>query len=150
MTDIVDRKTRSRYMAGIRGSNTKPERQLRSALHILGFRFRLHAKLPGRPDVVLPKYKAAIFVHGCFWHNHDCHLFRWPSTRRKFWKAKLSGNRERDTQTLGKLDASGWRCLTVWECALKGKHRLGLEKTASLAQRWIIKGRHGDEIRGDA
>jgi DNA mismatch endonuclease, patch repair protein len=89
MTDIVDSATRSRMMSGIRGKHTRPERMIRSALHRRGFRFRLHGNLPGKPDLVLSRYHAVIFVHGCFWHGHECDLFRWPGTRKKFWREKI-------------------------------------------------------------
>ena len=93
MADVVDRKTRSRMMSGIRGKNTRPELLIRKGLHARGFRFRLHDKrLPGKPDLVLPKYSAVIFVHGCFWHGHDCHLFKWPQSRREFWRKKITRN----------------------------------------------------------
>lgn len=135
-------------MAGIRGSHTKPERDLRTQLHRRGFRYRLHTRLPGRPDLVLPKYKAVIFVHGCFWHGHDCHLFRLPGTRRKFWDDKISGNRARDKRRLKELAELGWRSLTVWECAFRGRGQLGLDETVNRTERWILSGRHGREIRG--
>src|SRR5579871_1971205 len=94
MADIVSRRVRSEMMAGIRSKNTKPELLVRSALHKLGFRFRLHVRdLPGRPDMVVPKWHAVIFVHGCFWHAHNCQLFRLPSTRRQWWKKKLDNNK---------------------------------------------------------
>jgi DNA mismatch endonuclease (patch repair protein) len=109
-------------MSGIRGTNTKPEKHVRSLLHRHGFRFRLHARdLPGRPDIVLPRYRAAIFVHGCFWHGHACHLFRLPSTRPEFWSAKIERNRQNDHSAMAALLARGWRVATVWECALKGR-----------------------------
>lgn len=109
-------------MRGIRGVNTKPERYVRSLLHREGFRFRLNVReLPGRPDIVLPRYRAVIFVHGCFWHGHSCHLFRLPSTRPEFWSAKIKRNRENDHAAMGALHALGWRVATVWECALKGR-----------------------------
>ena len=108
-------------MAGIRGRNTRPELVIRKALHARGFRYRLHvAGLPGKPDIVLPRFRAVIFVHGCFWHGHDCPLFRLPATRSEFWEAKISRNRERDREVLGALKTTGWRCLTVWECAIRG------------------------------
>lgn len=121
MTDIVDQQTRSRMMAGIRGKNTRPELALRKALHARGFRFRLHSKnVPGRPDLVLAKHRAVIFVHGCFWHRHQgCRYATTPSTRPEFWKAKFEANvlRDRDVQTT--LMEAGWRVATVWECALR-------------------------------
>jgi DNA mismatch endonuclease, patch repair protein len=124
MVDIVDRATRSRMMSGIRGRNTKPELLIRSLLHRRGFRFRLDARdLPGRPDIVLPRYRAVIFVHGCFWHGHDCPLFKWPQTRPEFWRDKIGRNRTNDAKALAALHERGWRVATVWECALRGANR---------------------------
>ena len=113
-------------MSGIRGKDTKPEIVVRELLHNAGFRFRLHRKdLPGRPDIVLPKYRTAILVHGCFWHGHDdCHLFRLPRSRTEFWKEKIAGNRARDQRNIRLLHEDGWRTLEIWECALKGKSRV--------------------------
>ena len=121
MTDIVDQQTRSRMMAGIRGKDTKPELALRRALHARGFRFRLHSKdLYGRPDLVLPKYRAVVFVHGCFWHRHEgCGYATTPATRSEFWQAKFAANVARDAAVRGKLLEDGWRAATVWACALK-------------------------------
>lgn len=118
MTDIVDRVTRSRMMAGIRGGNTLPELAVRRHLHGRGFRFRLHVRdLPGRPDIVLPKYRAAIFVHGCFWHRHPgCRFATTPATRRAFWQAKFRENVERDHRQQRTLRSAGWRVLVIWEC----------------------------------
>lgn len=119
MADIVDKATRSRMMAGIKGKNTKPEIQVRKALHAAGFRFRLHdRKLPGKPDIVLKKYKTVVFVHGCFWHGHECDKFRWPKTRKKFWKDKISANRNRDDAAAIELKNTRWNIVTVWECEL--------------------------------
>ncbi len=121
MTDIVDAETRSRMMSGIRGKDTKPEMQIRKGLHCLGFRYRLHdRKLPGKPDLVLKKYRSVIFVHGCFWHRHECRLFKWPKTRAEFWRGKINRNHENDQNAVRKLKGSGWRICIVWECALKG------------------------------
>ena len=121
MADIVDSSTRSRMMAGIKGRNTKPEILIRQRLHRLGFRFRLHVKdLPGKPDIVLPRYHAVIFINGCFWHGHDCRLFKWPATRVDFWHRKISRNREKDKESFIELQARGWRVGIVWECALRG------------------------------
>ena len=124
MVDIVDAATRSRMMSGIRGRNTKPEILIRSLLHGRGFRFRLDARdLPGRPDIVLPRYRAVIFVHGCFWHGHDCPLFKWPQTRPDFWREKIGRNRANDEKSRAALLAAGWRVGVVWECALRGANR---------------------------
>ena len=124
MVDIVDAATRSRMMSGIRGRNTKPELLIRSLLHRRGFRFRLDARdLPGRPDIVLPRYGAVIFVHGCFWHGHDCPLFKWPQTRPDFWREKIGRNRANDERSRAALLAAGWRVGVVWECALRGANR---------------------------
>ena len=121
MADIVDKKTRSRMMAGIKGKNTKPELVLRRALHARGFRFRLHGKeFPGRPDLVFPKHGAVIFVHGCFWHRHsNCRYTTNPSTRMEFWQGKFDANVARDSANKVALLSLGWRVATVWECALR-------------------------------
>ena len=119
MADIVDKATRSRMMSAIKGKNTKPELLVRKALHANGFRFRLHdKKLPGKPDIVLPKYKTVIFVHGCFWHGHECKNFRWPKTRKSWWRKKIEGNRSRDRRQNKQLTKSGWTCVTIWECKI--------------------------------
>ncbi|WP_302901991.1 very short patch repair endonuclease [Mucilaginibacter sp. BT774] len=112
-------------MSKIRSKDTKPELFLRSWLHSNGLRFRLHRKdLPGKPDIVLPKYKTALFVHGCFWHYHaDCNEGRIPSSNTNFWKEKLSKNIERDAANQQRLAGAGWRVLVVWECQLQGKQR---------------------------
>lgn len=125
MNDVVDKATRSRMMSGIKGKNTRPEKYVRSLLHAAGHRFRLHRKdLPGTPDIILSKHRAALFVNGCFWHGHDCHLFRWPATRAAFWHGKISRNIARDLKNEASLASMGWRIGIVWECALKGALRL--------------------------
>ena len=122
--DVLTPEQRRHNMSRIRGRDTKPELLLRRGLHAAGFRFRLHAPdLPGRPDIVFPRYRAAILVHGCFWHGHDCPLFKMPATRQEFWASKIRGNRERDKRTAAALLAYGWRILTVWECSIKGPGR---------------------------
>jgi DNA mismatch endonuclease (patch repair protein) len=149
LPDIVDAATRSRMMSGIRSKNTKPERIIRSGLHRLGFRFRLHpGNVPGKPDLVLPKYRAAIFVNGCFWHGHDCQLFKWPSTRRQFWRAKINRNRDVDRRTSTALHAGGWRQAVIWECALKGRERVPIEEVMRECASWILSSRRQLEIRG--
>ena len=137
MTDIVDSQTRSRMMSGIRGKNTKPELALRQSLHALGFRFRLHVKgLPGKPDIVMPKYRAVIFVHGCFWHRHpECEHARMPKSRLDFWKPKLTANAERDARQRSELEDTGWTVVTVWECEVRNDAALSraVELIKSLA-----------------
>ncbi|MCI8209408.1 very short patch repair endonuclease [Pseudomonas sp. S25] len=119
--DVVDRATRSRMMSGIRGKDTKPELIVRSFLHAQGYRFRLHRKdLPGKPDIVLPRLKVCIFVHGCFWHRHvGCRYAVMPKSRVDFWTEKLEANVDRDRKTLENLDRCGWNVFIVWECELK-------------------------------
>ena len=124
MSDVYDKAKRSAVMARVRSRDTGPELRLRRLLTGLGARYRLHRQdLPGSPDVVMPGRRLAIFVHGCFWHGHDCPLFRLPATRPEFWATKILGNRERDRCTAQALRATGWRMLTVWECSLKGPAR---------------------------
>jgi len=149
MTDIVPKKTRSKMMSGIRGTNTRPELALRSALHQLGFRYRLHDKeLPGKPDMVFPKYRAIILVNGCFWHGHSCHLFKWPRTRPEFWRAKIQETRARDKRNLSLYSNAGWKTLIVWECALKGRTKIGIKQAAEIAARWIQFDSRNAEIHG--
>jgi len=121
VADIVDKKTRSRMMAGIGGKDTKPEMTLRRALYAAGFCYRLHdRKLPGRPDIVMRKRNVAIFVHGCFWHRHaGCRYATTPATRPEFWQEKFCQNVERDARNIEALRAAGWRVAVVWECGLK-------------------------------
>lgn len=128
MPDKFNRQTRSRIMSAIRGKNTTPELTVRRFLHAQGLRFRLHASgLPGRPDLVFPKYRTVVFVHGCFWHLHqNCRFARLPASNRRFWTAKLSGNRLRDRRKAQALRAAGWRVLTIWECQLSERRLLNL------------------------
>lgn len=120
MVDIVDTETRSRMMAGIKSKDTKPEMAVRRYLHGMGYRYRLHRKdLPGTPDLVLPKYRMVIFVHGCFWHGHDCRYYRLPKTRTAFWAEKIAGNRSRDEKNQRLLEAEGWRVVVVHECEIR-------------------------------
>ncbi|WP_429910803.1 very short patch repair endonuclease [Glycocaulis sp.] len=118
--DIFDRQKRSEIMSRIRGKNTKPELRVRSCLHTAGLRYVLHDKrLPGRPDIVFPSRRIAIFVHGCFWHGHEgCKKAKLPETRSDFWQAKIESNRERDTRNREMLEALGWQVRTVWQCSI--------------------------------
>jgi len=137
-------------MAGIKGKNTKPELIIRRGLHRMGFRFRLHdKKLPGKPDMVFKKYHAVIQVQGCFWHGHDCHLFKWPTTRRKFWEDKINGNKARDTRNRAALDGQGIRTLEIWECALKGRNRLPIEEVLEITAAWLTRGDGTASIDGE-
>lgn len=151
MADVVDAATRSRMMAGIRGKDTRPEMILRRGLHARGFRFRLHdRRLPGSPDLVFPGRRSAVFVHGCFWHGHACPLFRLPATRQEFWRAKIEGNAARDEAAEAALLAEGWRVLTIWECALKGRGRLPVETVLDRAAEWLVNGPERETIAGGA
>lgn len=127
-------------MSGIRGKDTKPEVAVRRLLHAVGFRFRLHRKdLPGKPDLVLPKHRVAIFVHGCFWHGHEsCDLFRLPKSRTDFWAKKISSNRARDKRNQLQLLEEGWRIIEVWECAINKARRLSDEDLQSALTSAII------------
>jgi DNA mismatch endonuclease, patch repair protein len=150
MADIVTPEVRSRMMAGIRGRDTKPELVLRKGLHKAGFRYRLHAKgLPGKPDMVFPKHGAVVFAHGCFWHGHDCSLFRWPTTRQEFWRDKIMANKARDIQVHAALRENGWRVLTVWECALKGPGRLAAEAIIAQCCKWLRSSASDSELKGN-
>jgi DNA mismatch endonuclease, patch repair protein len=124
--DRLTPEQRSRNMSRVRGKNTGPERKVRSMLHRMGYRFRLHRKdLPGKPDVVLSKYKTVVFVHGCFWHRcPKCSAATLPKTRKAFWKKKLEGNADRDRRNVRDLKKMGWKVITVWECELKDEVKL--------------------------
>jgi DNA mismatch endonuclease (patch repair protein) len=136
-------------MSGIRGRNTLPERALRSELHRAGFRFRTHPKnLPGHPDIVFPRFRAVVFVHGCFWHGHDCHLYRTPGTRTSFWTAKIERNRRRDLAVRDLTLSTGWRHLAVWECAFRDRYGLPEGVAAKRVAAWLRGSRKTGEIRG--
>ena len=136
MADVVDPATRSRMMGNIRGRNTKPEKLVRSALHRRGFRYRLDdRRLPGRPDLVFPRYRAVVFIHGCFWHRHaGCRLTATPQTRPQFWNAKFEANVERDRSAVRSLLGSGWRVGIIWECAT----RSSLSEVVDRMSAWLI------------
>ena len=121
MTDRLSSERRSRLMQAVKSKNTAPERTVRSLLHALGYRFRLHRRdLPGTPDIVLPGRRCAIFVHGCYWHAHGCRIGRPPKSRLDYWAPKLEANKVRDSRKLAELEAAGWRVLIVWQCELRG------------------------------
>jgi DNA mismatch endonuclease (patch repair protein) len=121
MADVHSVETRSYNMSRIRSENTKPEMLVRKYLFARGFRYRLHdKKLPGKPDIVLPKYKTIIFIHGCFWHGHEgCRYYVVPKTRTEWWLNKINTNQAKDTLAVAGLQASGWKIVTIWECELK-------------------------------
>jgi DNA mismatch endonuclease, patch repair protein len=121
VADVHDKATRSYNMSRIKGKNTKPEMLVRKFLFSKGFRYRLHdKKLPGKPDIILPKYKTVIFIHGCFWHGHEgCKYYVVPKTRTDWWLTKISGNKENDTRKIKQLATEGWKVFQIWECELK-------------------------------
>ena len=126
MSDVLTAEQRSRNMAAIRGRNTSPELRVRRALHVLGYRYRLHrTDLPGKPDIVLPRYRTVIFIHGCFWHMHDCPMGHpKPATNASFWEEKRCGNVERDRVHTQRLRRAGWSVYTVWECQTRSAEKL--------------------------
>ena len=147
--DTVDTTTRSRIMSSVRHKNTKPEMLLRSALHRSGMRYRLHVKgLPGTPDLVFPRYRSAIFVHGCYWHLHGCYRSTSPKSRREFWEQKFHTNRDRDSRNRSDLKERGWRVLVVWECSLLGKHALQLNEITAIVRCWLEGAHEESEIVG--
>jgi DNA mismatch endonuclease (patch repair protein) len=138
-------------MAAIRSQDTKPELVLRRGLHALGFRFRLHSRhLPGRPDMVFAKYRAVIFVNGCFWHGHDCDLFRWPATREAFWRNKIGATVARDHAARTSLSEAGWRTATVWECTMKGRGRHDPATMIAAVANWLRSGEGNLELTGNS
>lgn len=151
MTDIVDKTTRSRMMSLIKTRDTRIEMVVRRLLHAAGYRYRLNVRtLPGKPDVVLPKYDAVIFVHGCFWHGHACPLYSVPSTRTDFWLAKIGVNRDRDDRAQEQLVQMGWRVLTVWECTMRGSGRLPMDVLLGSILGWLQGGETTASIEGNS
>ncbi|HET7832483.1 MAG TPA: DNA mismatch endonuclease Vsr [Gallionella sp.] len=140
MADVVDKATRSRMMSGIRAKDTRPELFIRKGLHALGFRYRLHARdIPGKPDMVFPKYNALIEVHGCFWHGHGCSYFKWPKSNQAFWKEKIKLNRQRDRRSLATQEQLGWRVLVVWECAVRKNMSEHNFDVVNLVAQWLVQ-----------
>ncbi len=147
--DPLTAEQRRLNMSRVRGKNTKPEMLIRQGLHAAGFRYRLHGPgLPGKPDLVFAGRRAVIFVHGCFWHGHDCPLFTMPGTRQDFWRAKIARNQQRDVEVGSSLTESGWRVLQIWECAVRGPQRKPLQEVISQAGQWLLEAREPGEIRG--
>lgn len=143
MADVLTPEQRRLNMSRIRGKNTKIELLLRKALHARGLRYRLHRKdLPGRPDLIFPGRKVVVFIHGCFWHGHDCPLFKMPATRREFWAGKIAGNRKRDRQAAASLQTTGWRVLIIWECAFRGPNRHPVAHVADEAAAFVCPPTH--------
>lgn len=147
--DVHSPERRSFNMSRIRGRDTKPEMLIRRGLHARGFRFRLHARdLPGRPDLTFPKHRAVIQVHGCFWHGHDCPMFRLPTTCADFWRAKIEANRARDAWADDALEAAAWRRLTVWECTLRGPVRQSVSEALDACECFLTGRTSSGELTG--
>lgn len=149
-TDLVTPEARSRMMASIRGKDTKLELMIRSALHPAGFRFQLHqASLLGKPDLLLPRYRAAILLHGCFWHSHDRHLFRWPTTCEAFWWGKIGRNIARDSQQMADLFKAGWQLAVIRKCDLQEETHLPFPDIVEALGLWLKSDEKALEIQGD-
>jgi DNA mismatch endonuclease (patch repair protein) len=141
MADVHDKATRSKNMRAIATRDTAIEKRLASVLTEQGVTFRVQdAVLPGRPDFVVDDYQCVVFTHGCFWHHHDCYLFRTPATRTQFWLAKIGKNVERDARDRERLQALGWRVLIIWECAIRGRKKLSDEALSERVVEWICSG----------
>jgi len=149
LTDTVSAKKRSEVMSRVGSKDTKPELLIRKGLHARGFRYRLHVKeLPGKPDLVFPRYKSIIQINGCFWHGHSCDLYRFPKSNTEYWKEKIKRNVERDISNIKCLTDAGWRILIIWECAIKRKARLPMEKVLNIASEWLLSEKPNCEIAG--
>ena len=145
--DSVDRETRSKIMAAIGQRNTGAELLLRRALHHIGLRYRLHDRsLPGSPDIVFKRHSTVIFVHGCYWHSHGCYRSTVPKSQHQFWTEKFEANKARDKRNRDELIAEGWRVLTVWECALRGKTAASADEVARAVNSWLRSARQCDEF----
>ncbi|MDY0972741.1 very short patch repair endonuclease [Siccibacter turicensis] len=151
MADVHDKATRSKNMRAIATRDTAIEKRLAGLLEALGIAFRTQdAALAGRPDFVVDDYRCVIFTHGCFWHHHDCYLFKVPATRTAFWLEKIGKNVARDRRDIALLREQGWRVLVVWECALRGRAKLSDEALSERLEEWICsgEGRADIDIRG--
>lgn len=149
MADVHSKAVRSFNMSRVRSKATQIETTVSRLLHKMGYRYRLNVRrLPGSPDIVLSKRNAVLFVHGCFWHAHSCHLFKPPKTRKEFWTAKVSVNRARDERAIKGLLGMGWRVGVVWECAIRGTQRLTDEDIAAACDEWLKSDRLRFELHG--
>lgn len=149
MADVLTAEQRRLNMSRIRGRDTKPEMVIRRGLHARGLRYRLQDRsLPGRPDLVFPRHKAVIFVHGCFWHGHNCSMFKLPGTRPEFWTAKIEANCTRDRRANEALVTQAWRILTVWECSLRGPARWPTDELLDTCVAFIRGNAHQLELSG--
>lgn len=149
MVDVLTLAQRQLNMRRIRSRDTKPEMIIRRGLHARGFRYRLHdRKLPGCPDMVFARYRAVFFVHGCFWHGHNCPMFKLPSTRQEFWYTKITANMFRDRNAQDILRKNGWRILVIWECALRGTSRWKLDNVLDACSEFLLNDIHQQVISG--
>jgi len=147
MADVHSPATRSKNMRAIGTQNTAIEKRLAALLNDVGFPFTVQdASLPGKPDFVLEAYRCILFTHGCFWHHHDCYLFKVPETRTEFWLNKIGKNVERDERDIAQLEAQGWRVMVVWECALRGKQKLSDVALKERLEEWICAGTDSAQI----
>ena len=149
--DTVTKEKRSEMMSGIRSRNTKPELLIRKGLFKLGYRYRINDKIYGKPDIVLKKYNAVIFIHGCFWHGHiGCDYFKIPKSNTQFWVEKIEKNRDRDAEVLNYLRANSWRICIIWECAIRGKTQMkNYYKIINKISKWLTSKRIWIEITSD-
>lgn len=148
--DTVSPETRSRMMAAIKAKDTKPELAIRRGLHAIGFRYSLHtSRFPGRPDIVLTKHRAVIWINGCYWHGHSCGAGRLPNSNESYWHPKIERTRARDVRNAAAVEAAGWRSLTIWECALRRRGAIGLDAVIERAAEWILSGAGSAEIAGN-
>jgi DNA mismatch endonuclease (patch repair protein) len=147
LADTLSREQRSRNMASIRSKDTQPEMAIRRGLHARGFRYGLHsAAFPGKPDLVLTKYRTVIWIHGCYWHGHDCGEVKPASTNKVYWGPKIEKNRTRDARNRAAVEAAGWRHLTIWECAFRRKGAIALDEVVTSVERWLREGGSSAEI----
>jgi len=152
LVDRLSREQRSKNMSSIRSKDTQPEMAIRRGLHARGFRYRLHSSaFAGKPDLVLSKYHAVIWIHGCYWHGHDCGEVKLASSNKAYWVPKIETNRSRDIRNRVAVDSAGWRHLTVWECSFRRKGSIVLDEVLSLVERWLLSNSSSAElIRGSS